>query len=381
MSQIFKNVSDSNLLSDVPTSFVTNSGIAVPAAHILNVLGVNGVTTAGAGNTVTVTGTNGPLELLVSSQTFTSSGSYVPTSGTAFAIIECQGGGGGGGGSTFVAAAGGGAGGYAKALYSAVQLGASQTVTIGAGGSGGAAGFNDGAQGGTTSVGALISATGGFGGEANDLTKDPPPQGGLGGLGTVSSGTSIVATYGQAGFTPSDGNADQTPSGQGGSSIYGAGGLGSNIDDTNGANGLGYGSGGAGGRTDNNPTSGGNGASGIVTVLEFHVVGLTSGETWSDASGVFTAAVGNGYFLTAGSTVTLPASPSQGDTVSIITDTSGLCTIVANAGQRIRIGSALSVVAGNASCSTIGNSLQLVFRAASLTWATEAAPNGTFTLS
>lgn len=362
----------------VATTYHTNSGDAVPAANILNVLGVNGTTTSGAGNTVTISSPNGPLALLVSSQTFTSSGTYTPTSGTAFAIIEVQGSGGGGGGSTFVAAAGGGAGGYAKALYSAVQLGASQAVTIGAGGSGGAAGFNDGAQGGTTSVGALISATGGFGGEANDLTKDPPPQGGLGGLGTVSSGTSIIATYGQAGFTPSDGDADQTPSGQGGSSIYGAGGLGSSIDDTNGANGLGYGSGGAGGRSDNNDTSGGNGASGIVTILEFHVVGLTSGETWSDASGVFTAAVDNGYFLTAASTVTLPASPSEGDQVNFIVDTAGTCTITANAGQRIRIGASQTGVAGSVTNTSIGDALQLVFRASDLTWISNAFI-GTFT--
>lgn len=39
----------------VATSYQTNSGVAVPAANILNVLGSSGVATSGAGNTVTIT--------------------------------------------------------------------------------------------------------------------------------------------------------------------------------------------------------------------------------------------------------------------------------------------------------------------------------------
>lgn len=38
----------------VPITFVTDSGNAVAAANILNVLGADGVTTEGAGNTITV---------------------------------------------------------------------------------------------------------------------------------------------------------------------------------------------------------------------------------------------------------------------------------------------------------------------------------------
>lgn len=56
MSQIFKAVTSGGPLPpNIPTSFQTDSGIAVPAANILNVLGGNGATTSGAGNTVTVT--------------------------------------------------------------------------------------------------------------------------------------------------------------------------------------------------------------------------------------------------------------------------------------------------------------------------------------
>lgn len=38
----------------IPTNFVTDAGIAVPAANTLNILGGPGIATSGAGNTVTI---------------------------------------------------------------------------------------------------------------------------------------------------------------------------------------------------------------------------------------------------------------------------------------------------------------------------------------
>ena len=100
---------------------------------------------------------------------FTASGTYTPSAGLVAAIIECIGGGGAGGGCAATsagqcAAAGGGGGGdYARAYVTAAQVGASQSVTVDAGGSAPTSGNNAGGNGGTSSVGSLCSAGGGTG--------------------------------------------------------------------------------------------------------------------------------------------------------------------------------------------------------------------------
>jgi len=43
-----------NAFPSVATSYVENSGTAVPAANVLNVLGSNGINTVGSGNTITI---------------------------------------------------------------------------------------------------------------------------------------------------------------------------------------------------------------------------------------------------------------------------------------------------------------------------------------
>lgn len=106
----------------------------------------------------------------------------------------------------------------------------------------------------------------------------------------------------------------------------------------------------------------------------------TSGVgAWTDNSGVFTASRNAAYFLTAASTVTLPASPSQGDTIQVVCDTTGSCVITANTGQSIRISNQLSSVAGTATNSARGDSLALVYRSTGATWFADVAPNGGWT--
>ncbi|MGH7745098.1 MAG: hypothetical protein ACREQ5_09910, partial [Candidatus Dormibacteria bacterium] len=102
---------------------------------------------------------------------FTASGTYTPSAGMLYCFVRLQAPGGGSGGTpsdagNFSVSGGGGSGGYAERLLTAAQIGASQTVTIGAVGAAGTSGANAGGTGGTTSLGALLSATGGVGGAA-----------------------------------------------------------------------------------------------------------------------------------------------------------------------------------------------------------------------
>ncbi len=98
------------------------------------------------------------------------------------------------------------------------------------------------------------------------------------------------------------------------------------------------------------------------------------GLTWTDESLSFNAAASNGYFILSAITATLPAVAAQGDTVEFIVDANQLFTIQANAGQRIRIGSAISSVAGTAMTNTDplnlvpGSSVTLIYRATSQVW-------------
>ncbi|HEA3475407.1 TPA: carbohydrate kinase [Escherichia coli] len=210
---------------------------------------------------------------LIQCQVFKSSGTYTPTKGTRFIIVEIVGGGGAGGGCQVGypnnAACGGGgmSGEYVKARVDNPTV---TTVTIGYGGTGASASV--GAPGGATSFGNTIIAKGGLGG--NVLAE-----------GTVPGVVGPYGEYTEPGFTGANiigsGSGYSSPGvrysgslamgGPGGDSILGAGArsqaiVGEGIN----ANGHGGGGGGAcvyGGTTQQR--AGGRGMAGIAIIWEY----------------------------------------------------------------------------------------------------------------
>lgn len=90
---------------------------------------------------------------------------------------------------------------------------------------------------------------------------------------------------------------------------------------------------------------------------------------WTDEATSFAAVAGNGYFVTATATGTLPASPTQGQIIAFEVDGVGsLLTIRANTGQIIRIGKVVSAAAGSAVNNFQGDSVTLVYRASDTSW-------------
>ena len=98
------------------------------------------------------------------------------------------------------------------------------------------------------------------------------------------------------------------------------------------------------------------------------VSAITGAFTWIDQATSITLAVNTGYFVTAATTQTLPAAPTQGQTVKIVADTTGAVVVTANTGQLIRVGNVVSSTAGSMTSTLRGDSLELVFRAATSTW-------------
>lgn len=136
---------------------------------------------------------------LINVQTFTASGTYTPTPGTKSIVVEVQGGGGGTGGIAATAAAqwaagrGGGGGGYAmKRITTLSDFSGGVAVTIGAGGAAGTSAPTIGGVGGTTSFGALVTATGGGAG----LGGNPQSAVGVTGAGSSSAANGGSGTGG-----------------------------------------------------------------------------------------------------------------------------------------------------------------------------------------
>jgi hypothetical protein len=205
----------------------------------------------------------------------TASATHTLNASTTLVDIEAMGGGGAGGGvigATTRSNGGGGGGAGSRSLrrVTAVGFGASQSVTIGAGGSGvsGAAG----GAGGDTSVGSLCIGKGGGGGFLSDSAGGGSGSGGNGGV----AGTGDFTPTGARG---ANGWANSTTGvfahgGNGASTLYGGGGAsapaGGGVAAAGGTGGL-YGSGGGGASVAVNASNaaGGNGAAGVVIITEW----------------------------------------------------------------------------------------------------------------
>jgi len=207
--------------------------------------------------------------------TFTASGTYTPPAGLVAVIVEVVGGGGAGGGgegvsSQVAAGAGGGAGGYSRKHILAADLGATETVTVGAAGAAGTAGNNAGGSGGTSSFGSHLSATGGTGG---GTTSTAAAAGVAGTAAGVGSGGDINYQGAPGGGAMGTFASGLIMGGQGGASYFGGGGrqrLSFGTTVFTGFAGGAVGAGGSGGTSINagGAVAGGAGGGGIVIVQE-----------------------------------------------------------------------------------------------------------------
>lgn len=222
------------------TAFIANgtsgqvlrsNGTAVPSWGTLTVAGGGtGLTTLTANNVILGNGTSNPTFVAPSTsgnvltsngttwtsaapaagskaadvQTFNASGTWTKPTGYSAdsrALIQVWGGGGSGArGNDTTHAGGGGGGGYNERWINLASLGATETVTIGAGGAAVAVNGN-GNVGGTSSFGAHISAFGGGSGNNQNSTVNGGGGGGqlsaggnsAGGLATVGGAPGIAA--------------------------------------------------------------------------------------------------------------------------------------------------------------------------------------------
>lgn len=275
-----------------PSTNAINTLLYASSANVMSALATanNGVLTTGSGGIPAITalaarqliatnssGTVAARALSVNIQVISATGTYTPTTGMLYCIAEIVGSGAGGGGvasttvSQFSGAAGGSAGEYARGVFSAATIGASQSVTIGAAGAGGAAGNNNGSNGNTTSFGALMTAAGGVGGGGDAAQSAGSTVVGPTGGGVISPGTggSFRCSGGTGGTSHVSPVANIINGGNGGQSMFSGGAVGTlNIA---GSAAVGYGGGGSGASRIASQTAaaGGAGAPGVCIVTEF----------------------------------------------------------------------------------------------------------------
>lgn len=199
---------------------------------------------------------------------YTASATYTPPAGLLYADVTCYAPGGGGGGvknsvAEAIAGGGGSSGAIARRIVTAAEIGASQAMTISAGGAGGTALGGNGAPGaGNTSFGSLVVAGPGGGGAGNTASYTGARPGTL---GVPSAGTFQI--YGISGG-PGVASPTVFNGGQGG----GPGGGRPAFIDEAGEDALGVNGGGGSGACSSTTTgyTGGDGAPGCIEIVEYY---------------------------------------------------------------------------------------------------------------
>jgi hypothetical protein len=228
-----------------------------------------------------IIGAVGPFESIVV-QKFTTpgAGTYTPTVGMKYCIVECVGAGGGGGGAgptaDYAAGSGGGGGSYSKAVFSAATIGASKSYVVGTGGVSGTNAGTDGTDGIATTFGSgptLITTIPGLRGLGHLGSAVPFIVIPLGGGGAVQAAGQFNSGGGSGGFASYDGGSLLT-SGFGGNSGFGSvgGAALQRISSVNnlGGEGFDYGAGGGGGLCiAGSGARGGAGANGVIYITEY----------------------------------------------------------------------------------------------------------------
>jgi len=245
----------------------------LPVARVRLDVGITAITNARiTDERVAPTAAAGGGGGLIGIQTFTSSGTYTPSAGTASVVVEAVGGGGAGGGcaansgSQGSAGGGGGSAAYARARFTGGFAGAA--VTVGTGGAATSSGSSRGNAGGASSFGALVSAPGGLGGYVGYTTTPGVVVGGAEAC-PASSGGSLMNTAGNPGSPGLVLGTGMVIGGNGGTSPFGGGGTGGGGAAGVAATAPGAGGGGASSIASGPARNSGAGANGIVIVYEY----------------------------------------------------------------------------------------------------------------
>lgn len=219
----------------------------------------------------------GVQQVSINGGAFTTTGAsaYTPDAEMKFVIATAQGGGGAGAGaggagaSNVSVGAPGASGAFGRGRFTVADIGASKTITVGAGGA--KASNTAGTNGGASSVGSLLVSPGGTGGGL--LNNQVPPAVNGNGTGLApTAGDNLLGIAGAAGTPTFAGSASANGmfAGSGGASPFGPGPCGpagnnAGVDAFNiGTGGTGVALNQAGGSA-----AGGNGAPGLVIIEEY----------------------------------------------------------------------------------------------------------------